>query len=80
MGFLDETIKEINQLVERDTQLSSIYKYIEGSKCDTKCQEEKKVIRSLLRYIKECQDKESSHYKQSLSRNEINRIERKYIK
>lgn len=80
MTLLDETTKEIDQLVERDTQLSQIYKYIGGSKCDIRCQEEKKVIRSLLRYIKESQGKETSHFKQSLSRNEINRIERKYVK
>ena len=80
MTLLDETTKEIDQLVERDTQLSNIYKYIGGGKCDTRCQEEKKIIRSLLRYIKESQNKETSHFKQSLSRNEINRIERKYVK
>lgn len=80
MNLLDETTKEIDKLVERDTQLSSIYRYIGGGKCGGKCKEETKVIRSLLRYIKECQDKESSYFKHSLSRNEINRIKRNYVK
>lgn len=67
---------EIHSLVKRDKALSGLHKSKQS--CNKQCQEQKKMIKKLLTYIKERQTETTDHYTTLLSNEEVRRLLNEY--
>jgi predicted solute-binding protein len=67
---------DINSLVKRDNALSILNQAKQS--CNKQCQEQKKMIKKLLTYIKERQTETTDHYTTLLSNEEVRRLLKEY--
>ena len=67
---------DINSLVKRDNALSILNQAKQS--CNKQCQEQKKMIKKLLTYIKEIQTETTDHYTTLLSNEEVRRLLKEY--
>lgn len=67
---------DITSLVKRDNALSRLHQAKQS--CNKQCQEQKKIIKTLLTYIKQRQKESTDHYTTLLSNEEVRRLLNEY--